>query len=180
MGEADDRVHRRTDLVAHVGEELGFVFAASSAATFASDRAVWTLVSSVTSTIQPSKPCCPSYSMCMRVERQSWDLAIRAAELNSKIVDDALAAKFIEQGSALFWTNIDVRDGRPHLDRKHFLSTRIGESSDVVVGRYRDPHWRGIEYFLQPFPLAAEGVGRLPEQRKRCLIDFPRDLLILP
>ena len=70
-----------------------------------------------------------------------------ATKLNTKIADNTLAIKLIKQCAALFRMNIEIWDRRSHSEGEHFLASRIGKAGDVV-GCYRHPYWRSVEYTL--------------------------------
>ena len=147
MRETDDRVHRRTDLVAHVGEELGLCLGSILRCDLGFRQRRLDL-GQFGDIDDPTEQSLLSLKFHVHESGEAVaDFAIGAAELNAEIADDSLATKFIQQRAALFWINIEIRDGRSHSERKHFLGAWIGKAGDVV-GRYRHPHRRGVEYSL--------------------------------
>ena len=122
MRETDDRVHRRTDLVAHVGEELGLRLGGILCGDLGFRQGRLDLCQ-LGDIHYPTKQSLLSLIFHVHESGEAVaDLAIGAAKLNAKIADDTLATKFIQQRAALFGINIEIRDGRPHSECKHFLS----------------------------------------------------------
>ena len=139
MRETNDRVHRRTDLVAHVGEELGLRLGGILGGNLGFRQGCLDPFQ-FSDVHYPTEHTLSSFIFHVHHSGEGVVyLAIRSTKLNAGVPNNSFAIELVQQRFPVFGVDIEVWYGRPHSKGKHLLHSWIGEASDVV-SRYCHPY----------------------------------------